>query len=60
MGINVGTNALKFELIPVTVYDAGRRINFAPVKSLDSSDSDSKLSDLKVLASNVKVNPVIS
>jgi len=39
---------------------AGRRINFAPVKSLDSSDSDSKLSDLKVHANNVKLNPVIS
>ena len=44
----------------VSLRYAGRRTKFAPVKSLDSSDSDSKLSDLKVLASNVKVNPVIS
>ena len=28
--------------------NAGRRTKFAPVKSLDSSDSDSKIWDLKI------------
>jgi len=38
---------------------AGRRTKFAPVKSLDSSEFSSEFSDLKILSSNVKVNPVI-
>jgi len=40
--------------------DAGRRTKFASVKSLDSSEFSSEFSDLKILSSNVKVNPVIS
>ena len=46
--------------VSVSLRNAGSRTKFAPVKSLDSSDSDSKIWDLKIFASNVKVNPVIS
>ena len=53
-------NLFGLALFPCPLAYAGSRTKFAAVKSLDSSDSDSKLSDLKVLASNVKVNPVIS